>query len=296
MATKKFDIAKHGKIMDVEEAIRMSGMNYIAQKVPMMSMNGIDAPSHMMVTRPPFAEESQDYPAGMCLGVVGGGYKVVQNYDAMAFMDVFVREHGYHYTQAFVRNGGEVCTIVAESDRKDVIAVGDEVCRQIKVTNGFNGKVGFVVEMSMMRLVCSNGMVTGEAESYIKLKHTNTVSTRMEDAIRVWGASQKFHNEFVERSKQLATVALNQQMVDKFLSDIYGDDKMNDTKKNIIMDLSEHGKGNNGNTLWDLYNGTTEYVDHVHGKSDKRTEYSLSGAGSKRKHKAWKSVNKLAMA
>jgi len=59
-------------------------------------------------------------------------------------------------------------------------------------------------------------------------------------------------------------------------------------KREKVIELFEEGKGNNGSTMWDLYNGTTEFVDHFFGSDvDKRFVSSLVGAGADMKNRAF---------
>jgi len=278
MSTVKTDLSKMGNITSIQDALDASDLNFIADQIPLVGQNGIDIPDKKAI----FRSDNNAY-----LGTVGNSYHPTQNSLAMAFMDAIVQKQGFHYSGATSKDGGAVSVITATSNRNDAIAVGDEVSRQIKLINGFNGKVGFGVEFSMNRLVCTNGMVRNERESVMRFKHTIRIQERMEVALQIFDDSVTFHEDFIRMSKHLAQVAVDKDMVNKFINGLYTDAKQNVTKKELVLDLFEHGKGNKGNTVWDLYNGATEYVDHFHGKDEKRDEFSTFGAGHKLKAKAW---------
>lgn len=277
---KKVNITKEcGKVTDIESALDCANLNFIAEESEIMgASSGIFAPDHKMLYRPDTNE---------ILGVVGMKYHPIQNSMAMAFMDSVVKKNGFHYTEAIAKDNGAVTVVTAQSERPDEIRVGDEVCRQIKLVNGFNGKVGFSVEFSMLRLVCTNGMVRSEKESVIRFKHTIRVQDRMETALKVFDQSVKFHEDFIAKSKMLAQKATDKLMVEQFLNGLFSDAKQNDKKKDIIQELAQAGMGNNGSSLWDLVNGATEYVDHHHGIDEKRDDYANFGSGAKLKTKAW---------
>ena len=285
MATLKTNLTKEGKITSIQDALDASGLNFIAEEIPLVGQNGIDIPDKKAI----FRADNNAY-----LGTVGTAYHPTQNSLAMAFMDSIVKKQGFHYSEAVSKDDGAVSIITATSDRNDSIKVGDEVQKQIKLINGFNGKVGFGVEFSMNRLVCSNGMVRNERESVMRFKHTIRIQERMEVALQIFDESVEFHDEFIRMSQHLAQVAVDKTMVEKFVNGLYGEAHQNESKKEIITDLFQHGKGNSGETLWDLYNGTTEYVDHYHGKDEKREEYSIFGAGHKLKAKAWDLATSMA--
>lgn len=283
---KRVNISKEcGKVTDIEKALDCANLNFQAEECEIMgATNGIFAPDHKMLYRPDTDE---------ILGIVGMKYHPIQNATAMAFMDSIVKKNGFHYTESISKDNGAVSIITAQSERPDEIKAGDEVCRQIKLVNGFNGKVGFSVEFSMLRLVCTNGMTRNEKESVIRFKHTIRVQDRMETALKVFDASVEFHEEFIRMSKILAQKAVDKTMVEKFLSGLYTDAKQNDKKKDIITDLANNGMGNNGETLWDYFNGVTEYVDHHHGIDGKRDDYANFGSGAKLKTKAWEVATSL---
>jgi hypothetical protein len=203
-------------------------------------------------------------------------------------MDNIVQKNGFAYTDAVALNGGAVTVVTARSERPDEIRKGDEVYREIKLINGFDGKTSLSVSFSTLRIVCMNGLVSEEQNSVFKFRHTISVQDRMAVSLKVFDQSVEFHEKFIRTSKMLAEKAVDHLMVEKFINGLYPTDaKQNDKKKEMILDLAVRGKGNNGNDLFSLYNGVTEYVDHYHGKDESRDEYSMFGAGVKLKQKAW---------
>ena len=279
MATTKINLTQQGKITNISDALDAANLNFIAEESELMSpTHGVFAPDHKMIVR----ADTNDV-----LGVVGKKYHATQNALAMAFMDSIVQKNGFAYTEALSKDNGAVSVITAQSDKPDTIAVGDEVARQIKIINGFNGKNSLSVEFSMLRLVCTNGMVRNERESMMRFKHTMNISDRMSVALKVYDESIDFHEEFIRMSKLLAQKSVDKTMVEKFLNGLYSDAKQNDAKKDKIVDLFQNGKGNDGTTLWSLYNGLSEFTDWHHGNDDKRIEYSTFGSGHKLKEKAW---------
>lgn len=286
MATKKIDLTKQGRITKIEDALEISNLNFVAQESELMSpTHGVFAPDHKMIIR------DDD---NTVLGVVGKKYHPTQNAVAMAFMDSIVQKNGFTYTEALSKDNGAVSIITAQSEKADIIQVGDEVRRQIKIINGFNGKNSLSVEFSMLRLVCTNGLVRNERESMIKFKHTINIQDRMVVALKVFDESVKFHEDFIMKSKLLSQKAMDKNMVEKFLNSLYSDAKQNDSKKDRIIELFQNGKGNKGETLWDIYNGVTEFADYHYGKDENRLEYATFGSGHKLKEKAWNVAMELA--
>jgi len=280
MATVRTNLAKMGKITSVEEALDASNLNFVTEQTELMGVtNGLFAPDHKMLYRP---------DTNNVLGIVGTKYHPIQNSLAMAFMDTIVQKHGFTYTEAISKDGGAVTIMTAQSEKEEEVRKGDVVCKQIRMINGFNGKSGFGVEFSMLRLVCTNGMTRNEKESVVRFKHTTNVSNRMEVSLKVFDESVGFHDDFIKKSQILAQKSADKLMVEKFLNGLYGDAKQNDAKKEKIVSLFESGQGNNGDTLWDLYCGATEYYNHFDGTSEeKRLDSFYFGNASKKNSDAW---------
>ncbi len=53
-----------------------------------------------------------------------------------------------------------------------------------------------------------------------------------------------------------------------------------------IMSLSRRGAGNHGKTLWDAYNGVTDWVDHERGTDESRAYNAVAGSGAEIKRRA----------
>ncbi len=276
----KVDIAKScGKVTSVSDALDCASLNFVPEVSELMSPSfGVFAEDHRMILR----ADTNDV-----LGVVGKGYHPTPNSTAFAFMDNIVQQNGFSYTEAVSKNNGAVSVLTAQSDHPDEINVGDTICKQIKLINGFDGKHSLSCEMSSIRLVCLNGLTTNDRASMIRFKHTIKLENRMAVALKVFDQSAKFHDQFIATAKLLAQKAVDKTMVEKFLNGLYGDAVQNQKKKDKIEELFQSGKGNNGNTLWDIYNGATEFYNHFDSSDEKRLDSLMFGTGAKKNALAW---------
>jgi len=278
MGTIVTNLQKNGKITSIVDALDAADLNFIAEEIPLVGMNGIDIPNHKAI----FRGDTNTY-----LGLVGSAFSPTQNSLAFAFADTITKKYGYSFTKAISKDNGAISILVAQSERPDEIRKGDIALRQIEFINGFTGKTALSVQFSLLRLICTNGMTRSESESVMKFKHTQSIQTRMELGARIFDDSVKFHDDFVRTAKMLAEKAVDAQMVEKFINGLFSDSPQNNTKKDTITDLFQRGLGNNGESLFDLYSGVTEYSQHHHGDDGKRAEYSIFGSGRKLDDKAW---------
>jgi len=228
-----------------------------------------------------------------CLGTVGNIYEIINNSEAFAFFDSIVGDNKASYKKYQEFNGGKKVCITARFNEKQAVNVGDEVGNQIQLINSFDGSTSFKVILSVLRLVCTNGMVSNSKEHIISIRHSKSKDQRMQQAFQVLGKSQKSFEIFMDNARQMAQKSIDVNMVDTFINELLSIDPEKDisTKKqnafDAINELVYTGKGNKGESVWDLYNGVTEYYDHVVGSnSDARVKSSMFSNGFKQKDKA----------
>jgi phage/plasmid-like protein (TIGR03299 family) len=273
----------------IEDVLESSGMNWIAEKQELITGGGIDIPSHKAIVRTDINKP---------VGVVGNRYCPVQNAEAFAFMDVLVQEHKAVYENIYQVNGGSRVIVQAKINKDFEVKKGDVIASYITMINSFDGTTPFKCYFTPVRLWCANQLVVSikKSVSSISIRHTNNVMERAETAFRVLNFAESIFDSFKLTAKKLTEKILDKQMVEKFLKDVVGEETsaQNTRYRQEILSISENGIGNSGNTLWDLYNGVTEWIDHKRGNDiDKRMASSLVGSGFNIKQKAWESVNNL---
>jgi hypothetical protein len=116
----------------------------------------------------------------------------------------------------------------------------------------------------------------------------------MAQARRVLGIAEQYFQWFEAQAVKLASTPTWRSEVETMAKNWFNEDT---TKgQNAIKQVQElfvYGKGNNGRTWWDAYNGLTEYVDHYQspGRSEEKKERSNAvGAGMKLKQTALRDI------
>lgn len=250
------------KIKDVLEA---ANLHFVCEQAEVInSVTGTVSERAKMLYRSDTKQE---------LGIVGCNYQPVQNFEAFSFFDTVCEQYNASYNKIIsIENGTKI--IVEARMNEPVIIAGDETLETFTLINSFDGSSPCSAFFGAYRLVCSNGLrahVTS-AHNHFRIRHTKNVHSKIEQAVRIIAAEQKYFEIFKERCEQLAQIAIDKNMVEKFLETVIGEAKNKQTKNRHaeISQLFEHGKGNKGETAWDLYNGLTEYVDHYY--SDESSE------------------------
>jgi len=227
------------------------------------------------------------------LGVVGLIYTPIQNPDAFAFFDIITQQYNGTYEYGFVVDNGRQIILVAKVGDNYEVRPGDVISDHITLVNSFDGSIPYKAFFTPIRHISGThcrGDIGGAVNS-VAIRHTKTANSRMQDAMKVLNVSSQYFEQFKILSKQLAQKALTTSMIEKFLDEVFGEAKTQPNKEKIeeIANLIRNGKGNTGKSLWDAYNGVTEWVDfhRYAGKADSTIKNAgsaiLTGVGIKEK-------------
>jgi len=280
MIAKKHNVISGSSI---EAVLEGSNANWIAEPQEMITAGGITVPTHKAIVR----SDNQKV-----IGVVGKKYEPVQNSTAFAFMDTLVDEHKAKYEYLYEIEGGKKLIVQAKVDNDFEVRKGDSISTYITMINSFDGSTPFRAYFTPIRMWCSNQLRASlkNATESVSVRHTTNVMAKAEEAFQILCTATEYFEMFKEKSRILAQKSVDAQMVDNFLKGVLGEAEST-KKKNQYEEVTksfESGMGNNGSSVWDLYNGLTEWVDHHRVKNDeKRLANSLVGSGSIMKAKAW---------
>jgi hypothetical protein len=86
----------------------------------------------------------------------------------------------------------------------------------------------------------------------------------------------------------MAQTSISQSMFDDYLGKIWATNQPREVKcYQQILENFESGWGNQGRTVWDAYNGFTQYLDYQRGRSStSRLESAWFGNSAKLRRKA----------
>jgi len=278
------DISEASNINEVLEIGKGNWETYPSQ---IMTVNGIDIPKKKALLR-----NDNNYP----LGIVGDKYEVISNAEAYSFFDTLVADKQAEYKSYQEYDGGKRVVITARYGKAEEIRVGDYLESEIRMVNSFDGSTSFQVMFNALRLACSNGMVSRSKENFVSIRHTANKDQKIKDAFTVLNSAQKCWADFILKSKNMAETMADHNMVENYFNSLLNIDpleekenKVKTNKKERMIELFNDGMGNTGNSVFDLYNGATEWYQHEMGKdADKRAVSNLfaNGQGFKQSSKA----------
>jgi phage/plasmid-like protein (TIGR03299 family) len=272
--------SKLNDITNVGDALSAAGLNWIAEEQPLLTGSGKVIDTHKAILRS---------DNNSIIGIVGSGYKVIQNGTAFVFFDTLCSQYQAKFTDAYVLGDGAKVILKAYVNGNMKIKKGDELRKRISLFNSFDGSIGVMAQFEVYRMICKNGLMGWAKENKVYIRHTGNAETRLTAAMEIMAKSTAYFQKFEQTAKILANKIADTAMVERFLKDMFGSDsKRTENTKDEVRKLTETGAGNGDGSLWSLYNGLTDYVDHFRNDdSDKLLISSNFGSGVAMKEKAW---------
>jgi len=278
-------------IDNLHDALEKAGLNFIPEKHELITLAGINVPDHIAIVR---------NDTRHVLGVMGKDYTPFGPIASLAVSDALKEGSNLKYSSIVSVDGGR--RIAIELKGNFLRWEKDELRETITIADSWDGSTKITAMFGFERLVCKNGLTRKEKGNgnSLAIRHTKHAHERLNEALRIMGKAETFFKDSEEKMRALMQKVVTRQQVDKFLDDLIGEvtQETSTRKKNQREDIThlfEHGKGNHGQTAWDLYNGAVEYYDHEVNREnpEKRLASALFGNGMDQKTKAFDLVTAL---
>jgi phage/plasmid-like protein (TIGR03299 family) len=241
---------------------------------------------------------------GQHLGTVKGQYHVIQNHEALNFLEELVGGGMQIDSLGSFRKGTVIFANVLI--KKDEIVKGDEVNNFMQVVTSHDGTLTLDFFQSMVQIVCSNTlrMAMKSASQHLKISHTVNSLVKLADAATFLNLVGKGADSFNDKLRFLSTKRMSSEMEELFLNQLVG--KVDSSTKNKRLanmretilespDNSEIVKGISG-TAYAMLNKVTNFVDHGDTSSteEKKAVSAAFGTGDARKTKAFELLLEMA--
>lgn len=282
-----------GKALRGVDLIQLAGADYDVYKVPMFikSKSGamVEVPYGTSIVRDPWGtyeeegvtiDEGDDVPVQ--LGLVRGGprakYVIRQNIETAQFFDELVDAGLMTYTGAAVLEHG-VAFFIAAQIAEGVVRTNpdgsDDVIKGFgTLYNRHDGCSSSVANWSGTRVVCDNTMRAALATGInARIAHSGKMAMKFEEAK---AEIAKGSEQFAALLSQLRTMnakRATKTTVEKLFELTFPTTKEGAKEEKAfssrrlkqiaaITDLMMTGLGNGAGTVYDWYNGVTQYLDH----------------------------------
>ncbi|MGO8688996.1 MAG: DUF932 domain-containing protein [Thermoguttaceae bacterium] len=286
------------------EAIKAAKLDWTVAKVPLYAVRGetsVRVPDTYGVIREDLWGQPEDLlgqPACPVLGVVGEGYKPLQNAEAFTFFDPIVGQDAAIYHTAGVLRDGERIWLLAKLPSQ-IVVVGDDVAEKyLLLSNSHDGRSAVQVKFTPIRVVCQNTLTLALLDGpTIRVAHTPNMQERLKQAHRLLGIVDKGFSNLAAAFQAMCKLSLDASKLDEYLAEVFPDPKDPEEPKHSkaakrIQEsrfwsryFFEHGEGNDRpgarGTLWAAYNGVTELIDHRRTQQtpDRRLDSAWFGDG-----------------
>jgi len=156
---------------------------------------------------------------------------------------------------------------------EDDIGGGDKVRRNVALINGHRGDISGRIISTPQRIFCTNQLagLMRTSKDTIKIHHTGDIKFKLKLAMEALNMADQDFVNLKESWQKLMMAKTNEGMVRNIIRVSFekslNQDDHKTRFKNIedkIVGLFKSGRNhsNHGKTLWDAYNGITEYLTH----------------------------------
>ena len=210
----------------------------------------------------------------------------------------------FHFVSAGSLKEGKRVWILAKinQDPTDVVK-DDSVEPYLLLSNSHDGSTAIWIQFTPIRVVCQNTLSYALSKRQsdlsvgraLRIRHQGNIQSKLNQAQTALDFARQRFAIATEEYKAMANYNLNRADLDLYLSLVLDTDTPQSTRAypQIVANF-ESGKGNQGQSLWDAYNGVTEWLDHQRGNSDaQRLESSWFGNSAKTRALAHQSALEL---
>lgn len=266
------------------EAIKCAGLDWAVETVPLVTSD---------TTAPVPAVATRRVTDGSILGVVGTGYKPLQNTEAFGFFDPFLAagEASLH-TAGSLRNGRRVWVLAKINRAPSVILPGDEVEKYVLLSNSHDGTLAVRVGFTPIRVVCANTMALAhgsEGSKLIRIRHSGNVVAALDEVRNVMNTANQNFEATAEQFRRMARRGCNEDDLKKYVQRVFPAVNVDVPGRSRVLEsiqrLCVEGRGAERpgvrGTYWGAYNAITEHLAYERGRSpDSRLDNLWFGDGA----------------
>lgn len=267
------------------QAIVEAGLDWQIREQPIytQSEHGLNPVStHKSLVR------STDYKL---LGIVSQQYQPLQNKEAFSWFDFLLHDGDVSLEAAgSLKEGKKVWVLAKVNGLTTDVFHDDPVEPYLLLSNSHDGSTAIWIQFTPIRVVCNNTLSYAlskresdrQANRAFRIRHQGDLQVKLSQAqLALDFARQRFATA-TEEYQAMENYSLNQADLDLYLSFILDTDTPQTTRAypQIVANFLQ-GRGNKGQTLWDAYNGVTEWLDYQRGSDANRLDSSWFGASSK---------------
>lgn len=210
--------------------------------------------------------------SGELVSVQKASYEIINNAQIWDAVQTAVAQiEGARVVSAGSIKGRKVIFATVELDGlSNFQAGGDAHTAKLNLISSHDGTKAFTARCGVTRIVCANTVKFAEAESAaaLTLYHTKRSALQIQGMNKAVEAIVQGSEAYKAQADSLRSENCDLLEAERFLAAFLapaGTAELSTRTKNqidAIGALAVNGKGNSGETRWDLFNGITEYFTH----------------------------------
>jgi len=294
------------------EAITLAGLDWHVQQWPVFASDPI---SEENISAPAYVANVRSDTKAV-LGVVGEGYHVFQNKQAIDFFDAIVADKLAMFETAGAIKGGRKVWMLARIPKEYRAGSDDLIKPYVLLVNTHDGSMALRMIPTSVRVVCQNTLNlalnnAGSSEG-IAIRHRPSLGERVKEAREKLGIIVARFDQFDEEMHAMLAKELTGKQVKSYFAGLLPEPPTERGKKNrenalvTIHTNFESGETNNlpgmRGTAWAAYNAVSQWADHqrqfrgtdTRGRAESRLNSVWFGASNDLKQKAYGRAMELA--
>ena len=281
----------------IEDAIRLAGLDWQVTLAPLFSSAGELIPSHRATVR-----ESD----GKILGVVGQGYRPLQNAKAFSFFEPFLASGSCALEAAGSLKEGKRVWVLARIIGADAeVVTGDWVRGYFLLSNSHDASQAVRAQFTSIRVVCMNTLNIAHHrakrgfEDCLRVRHTAGLEESLSLVQAATDMAAKTFSASLADYQRMAARRLHIDGFVRYVCDVLevpqGARRLGQMPKawDTLLRAYHGGPGARiggvFGTYWGAYNAVADWVDHSRGVrgEDSRLDSAWFGSGLKLKQRAF---------
>lgn len=247
------------KATTVEEALKLSHLDYTVEKVPCFLADGTPIPGAFCTKK----ENSLE-----TFGVVGKEFSIIQNIEGFDFINALVGE-GLTFLKA--GENRKMVWIIGQLPTIDIL--GDKITPHVIFQNSHGGNTTLKATIAPLRIICQNqfNLTFQKADNKISLRHTSSIKDRLHTAETVLAQNSIYLDEFKKKAEEMASAKVSKNQVDSLLDGIFEVKadfnltqvrRMEEKRERFLAAYQAEDNQNFIGTQWGLINAYTDFVTH----------------------------------
>jgi len=251
--------------LTAEEAIKEARLDWEVEQVPVYHQaNGemLEVPDQYCVRRT---------DNNRVMSVMSKRYQMIQNHETFSFADEIIGAGQAKWDTAGSIAGGRVVFMQVELEGRLFLKSNpdDQTVKKVLFINSHDGSKALMGMITPVRVVCQNTLnaALGQKSNQFKIYHRKNFQSKKDEAAKILGLASAFYDDLQTVMDTLAEQQVTKSYVEGFVNALMPSTKdevstRTENRRSQITTLFSTGKGNRGETKWDLFNAVTEYVDH----------------------------------